>query len=129
MLLRAVISRIGMVIIIVAGRMPRTGTAAMIRGRMNVRARRVTVTTPSIQPDAVMKPWIGAGAVINTFASAHITAVSDAATEPDREQQQRPEKKFADDFHGRVAGLALSTYSTSPITPPVESATMANRLS
>jgi hypothetical protein len=28
-----------------------------------------------------------------------------------------------------VAGLALSTYSTSPIVPPVESATIANRLS
>ena len=105
------------------------GTPDMIGGRMDICPGGVAISRSAIQPGTVMKPRVRS--IIDTFAAAHITTIGDASAESkfNGGQKHRTKKKFADGFHGRVAGLALSTYSTSPIMPPVGSAMMANRLS
>ncbi len=84
----------------------------------------------AVHPGVVVKPRVAAWAVVDAVAESDV-AIGDAAAQRKLQTHQGNgmEENFRDGFHGRLAGLALSTYSTRPTVPPVESAMMAKRLS
>ena len=109
--------------------MARCGTTTAEGWGMNVGSIGVAIPMAAVQPRTVVEP--PTGSIINAATAFHIATACDATAQDKfhRREKQQTQENFADNFHGRVAGLALSTYSTRPIVPPVESAMMANRLS
>jgi hypothetical protein len=113
----------------------------MIRRRMNIVVMmvdvriRMMVPMVAVDPAIVLDPdtTIG-GAIVDTtridITCARVTSARGTTAQQKLQgaSEERAENYFAGGLHWRVAGLALSTYSTRPTVPPVGSEMIANRL-
>jgi hypothetical protein len=87
-------------------------------------AARPAAPAAAVHPGAIMVPW---AAVI---VAASDSDVGDTARETELKARcdQGEEEELGDVFHGRLAGLRLLVYSTTPTVPPEGSAMTAKRL-